>query len=84
MRHVYTQICNYLFPKNNNNELEQTSVSTVGVEAEMSGHSEETHEKFYDSTIDKEGFFRKFHRSIGCIDTLSDSTGGRVMSLATT
>lgn len=85
MRHLYTQICNHLFPKNNNNDLEQTSVSAVGVVAEMSGHSEETHDKFYDSTIDKERFFRKYHRSIGCTDTLNDSTpGGRVMSLATT
>ena len=64
MRHLYTSICNYLFPANNNN-FDKSIVSTVACIAEMSGHSAETHEQFYSSTINKETFFDKYHQSLG-------------------
>lgn len=64
MRHLYTGICNYLFPGNNNN-FDRNIVSTVGCIAEMSGHSVETHEQYYSSAIDKETFFEKYHQGLG-------------------
>ena len=64
MRHVYTSICNYIFPGNNNN-FDKNIVSTVDTIAEMSGHSAEVHEQFYSSTINKETFFDTYHRNLG-------------------
>lgn len=64
MRHLYTSICNYVFPGNNNN-FDSSIVSTVDQIAEMSGHSVETHEKCYSSAISKESFFDTYHQSIG-------------------
>ena len=63
MRHLYTSICNYIFP--NNAYSESSILSTIGCIAEMSGHSAETHEQHYSSSINKENFFNKYHRSIG-------------------
>ena len=71
MRHLYTSICNYVFPNNNNN-IDSSIVSTVGEVAEMSGHSLETHEQYYSSLIDKEALFDKYHQSIGAELTLEN------------
>ena len=66
MRHLYTSICNYIFP--NNASTESSILSTIGCIAEMSGHSADTHDLHYSSSISKEAFFKKYHRSIGsCI-----------------
>ena len=63
MRHLYTSICNYIFPSDKN--IQNASATTVGIIAEMSGHSIETHDLYYSSCIDKEGFFDKYHSSLG-------------------
>ncbi len=64
MRHLYTSICNYLFPGSNNN-FDESIVSTVSEVAEMSGHSSETHNRHYSSLINREYFFDKYHRNLG-------------------
>ena len=68
MRHLYTSICNFVFPGNNNN-FDKNIVSTVGTIAEMSGHSAEIHEKFYSSSINKERFFDTYHHNLGEVST---------------
>lgn len=68
MRHLYTCICNYLFPNNNN--INTSIVSTVEKIAEMSGHTAETHEQHYSSSIDKEQFFNTYHHHIGSKNVL--------------
>ena len=64
MRHLYTSICNYLFPSNGNN-INSGRVSTVNDVAEMSGHSAETHDAYYSSGVNKEAMFDKYHEGIG-------------------
>ena len=81
MRHLYTCICNYLFPANNNN-FDKSIVSTVACIAEMSGHSAETHEQYYSSTIDKETFFNKYHQNLG-EDVTIDSEVNEPLNFAT-
>jgi len=54
MRHLYTSICNYIFP--NNAYTYSSILSTIGCIAEMSGHSAETHDQHYSSSISKEFF----------------------------
>ena len=63
MRHLYTCICNYIFPNNDN--VDTCIVSTTEMIAEMSGHSAQTHELYYSSTMDKETFFNTYHQAIG-------------------
>ena len=64
MRHLYTSICNYIFPANANS-IDSSTVSTVGQIAEMSGHTLETHEQYYSSMVSKELSFEKYHLGIG-------------------
>ncbi len=64
MRQLYTSICNYVFPGSNNN-FDKSTVSAVGMIAEMSGHSAGTHEGWYSSSVEKETFFNKYHQSLG-------------------
>jgi len=71
MRHLYTSICNYIFPGDNNN-FDKSIVSTVGSIAEMSGHSAETHEQFYSSSVNRESFFIKYHQALGEDITVED------------
>ena len=63
MRHLYTSICNYIFPSNNSTT--KNSITTIAAMAEMSGHTLETHEMYYSTSIDKEGFFEKYHQCLG-------------------
>lgn len=65
MRHLYTQICNYLFP-NSSNTFDHSTVSTMDAIAEM------THHEHYGSSINEEVFFDTYHRSIGSTDILLD------------
>ena len=81
MRHLYTSICNYLFP-GNNNMLRQFVVSTADEVAEMSGHSVETHQQFYSSSLNQEGFFDKYHHHLGA-DVLFDKEQNTALCLAT-
>lgn len=81
MRHLWTSICNYLFPGNNNN-FDKSIVTTAGSIAEMSGHSAETHERFYSSTIEKETFYNDYHRGLG-EDITVDSTIEQPIGFAT-
>ena len=80
MRHLYTSICNYVFPNNNNN-INNSIVSTVGQVAEMSGHSLETHEQYYSSLIDKESLYDKHHQSIGA-EVILENKSTRPLELA--
>ena len=80
MRHLYTSICNYLFPANTNT-LEKGIVSTISTVAEMSGHSADTHEMFYASSINKEGFFDKYHHNLGA-DLIFDNNDKAEFGLA--
>ena len=71
MRHLYTQITNYLFPRSGNN-FEYSTVSTIDTIAEMSGHSALTHQQYYASTINEEVFYDTYHRNIGSLEILLD------------
>lgn len=81
MRHLYTQICNYLFPSDER-YFHKDKVSTIGQIAEMSCHSEGMHEIFYSSNVNIENFFDKYHQSIGAMDLLNDCHDN-VLKLAT-
>lgn len=81
MRHLWTSICNYLFPGNNNN-FDKSLVSTVGSVAEMSGHTADTHERFYSSMIEKETFYNTYHHGLG-EDITVDSSIEPIMGFAT-
>ena len=81
MRHLYTQICNYLFPNSNNN-FDHSTVSTIETVAEMCGHSAMTHQLHYSTAINEEVFFDTYHRSIGALDVLVDCEN-RISRLAT-
>jgi len=71
MRHLYTSICNYIFP--NNAYTDSSILSTIGCIAEMSGHSAETHDQHYSSSISKEFFFNKYHQSIGTLFSMESN-----------
>ena len=71
MRHLYTSICNFLFPGDINN-FDESIVSTVSEVAELSGHSSETHRRFYSSYINREFFFNKYHRNLGSDVSVDD------------
>lgn len=79
MRHLYTSICNFLFP-GNQMDLEKGVVTTAGNVAEMSGHTRETHEQYYSSSISKEGFFDKYHYSLGA-DIIFDEVNNEPLGL---
>ena len=64
MRHLYTSICNYLFPSSGK-KVDNAILSTTSQVAEMSGHTVETHEAHYASTISIESKFDKYHLNIG-------------------
>ena len=66
MRHLYTSICNYVFPGGGSNLLLKNVVSTVDEIAEMSGHSTSTHSDHYSSCVNLEDFYNRYHQSLGC------------------
>ena len=80
MRHLYTSICNYLFPGSANN-FDESVVSSVEEVAEMSGHSSQTHRRHYSSIINREYFFRKYHQSLGA-EFLVDDNNDTPLGLA--
>lgn len=64
MRHLYTSICNYLFPSSGD-KVDSVIISTSSQIAEMSGHSVETHDAHYSSSISIESRFDKYHHHVG-------------------
>lgn len=81
MRHLYTSICNFLFPGIPIN-FDRGIVTTAGNVAEMSGHSSETHEQYYSSSFSKEGFFNKYHYNLGA-EVIFDQEHSTPLGLAT-
>ena len=82
MRHLYTSICNHLFPSSTDH-LEGNMVSAIEDIAEMSGHTTETHDRYYSSSICKESQFDKYHCALGAHILLDSTENTQPLKIAT-